>query len=52
MSEQNSSSEQRSLNSYQLASYGAPSMPLSMVSLPLAVYLTSVYAVQRDSVSA
>lgn len=42
--EQNSQPEQRSLNTYQLASYGAPSMPLSMVSLPLAVYLTPVYA--------
>jgi len=32
------------LNNYQMASYGAPSMPLSMVTLPLAVYLTPVYA--------
>ncbi len=32
------------LGTYKLASYGAPSMPLSMVSLPLAVYLTPVYA--------
>src|SRR5210317_426006 len=37
-------SETKSLNTYQLASYGAPSLPLSMVSLPLAVYLTPVYA--------
>ena len=44
MSEQSPPPAQRSLNSYQLASYGAPSMPLSMVSLPLAVYLTPVYA--------
>jgi Na+/melibiose symporter-like transporter len=35
---------QKSLSTFQLASYGAPSMPLSMVSLPLAVYLTPVYA--------
>ena len=27
-----------------MASYGAPSLPLSMVGLPLAVYLTPVYA--------
>jgi Na+/melibiose symporter-like transporter len=37
-------SEQKPLGAYRLASYGAPSMPLSMVSLPLAVYLTPVYA--------
>ena len=36
--------ERKSLSTYQLASYGAPSMPLSMVALPLAVYLTPVYA--------
>ena len=36
--------ERKRLNTYQLASYGAPSMPLSMVALPLAVYLTPVYA--------
>ena len=35
---------QKSLSTFQLASYGAPSLPLSMVSLPLAVYLTPVYA--------
>ena len=28
-----------SLSNWTLASYGAPAMPLSMVSLPLAVYL-------------
>ncbi|MEM7000843.1 MAG: MFS transporter [Pseudomonadota bacterium] len=32
------------LSAFGLASYGAPSMPLSMVTLPLAVYLTPVYA--------
>lgn len=34
----------RSLSAWQLASYGAPAMPLSMVSLPMAVYLPAVYA--------
>ena len=37
-------SESKPLGIYRLASYGAPSMPLSMVALPLAVYLTPVYA--------
>tara|TARA_X000000950_G_scaffold283505_1_gene384469 strand:- start:2875 stop:4380 length:1506 start_codon:yes stop_codon:yes gene_type:complete len=37
-------SVQDKLNRYQLASYGAPALPLSMVGLPLAVYLTPVYA--------
>ena len=37
-------SEKKSLGTYQMASYGAPSLPLSMVGLPLAVYLTPVYA--------
>lgn len=37
-------SDHKPLGAYRLASYGAPSMPLSMVSLPLAVYLTPVYA--------
>ena len=37
-------SESKPLGMYRLASYGAPSMPLSMVALPLAVYLTPVYA--------
>ena len=37
-------SERKALGMYQLASYGAPAMPLSMVALPLAVYLTPVYA--------
>ena len=37
-------SERKSLSLYQLASYGAPAMPLSMMGLPLAVYLTPVYA--------
>ncbi|MDA1076125.1 MAG: MFS transporter [Proteobacteria bacterium] len=32
------------LNRWRLASYGAPAMPLSMISLPLAVYLPAVYA--------
>ena len=32
------------LTTFQFASYGAPAMPLSMVTLPLAVYLTPVYA--------
>ena len=36
--------DNKPLGAYRLASYGAPSMPLSMVSLPLAVYLTPVYA--------
>ena len=31
-------------SNWMLASYGAPSMPLSMISLPLAVYLPAVYA--------
>ena len=34
----------RTLTSWQLASYGAPAMPLSMVALPMAVYLPAVYA--------
>jgi len=33
-----------SLSAYQLASYGAPAMALTMTALPLAVYLTPVYA--------
>ena len=37
-------SDYKPLGTYRLASYGAPAMPLSMVSLPLAVYLTPVYA--------
>ena len=37
-------SQYKPLSTYQLASYGAPAMPLSMVALPLAVYLTPVYA--------
>ena len=37
-------SEQKPLSTYQMASYGGPALPLSMVGLPLAVYLTSVYA--------
>ena len=37
-------SEKKTLGTYQMASYGAPSLPLSMVGLPLAVYLTPVYA--------
>ena len=36
--------ERKPLTNFKLASYGAPSMPLSMVTLPLAVYLTPVYA--------
>ena len=36
-------SEQK-LSAWRLASYGAPAMPLSMVALPLAVFLTPVYA--------
>ncbi len=32
------------LSRWKLASYGAPAMPLSMVTLPLAVYLPAVYA--------
>ncbi len=38
------STERKKLGAFSLASYGAPSMPLSMVTLPLAVYLTPVYA--------
>jgi GPH family glycoside/pentoside/hexuronide:cation symporter len=34
----------KSLNSWILASYGAPALPLSMVGLPMAVYLPAVYA--------
>ena len=34
----------RTLTAWQLASYGAPAMPLSMVALPMAVYLPAVYA--------
>ena len=34
----------RTLSAWQLASYGAPAMPLSMVALPMAVYLPAVYA--------
>ena len=36
--------EKRTLSNWQLASYGAPAMPLSMVALPMAVYLPAVYA--------
>ena len=32
----------RTLTPWQLASYGAPAMPLSMVALPMAVYLPAV----------
>jgi len=32
------------LSSWQMASYGAPALPLSMINLPLAVYLPAVYA--------
>ena len=32
------------LNSWVLASYGAPALPLAMVGLPMAVYLPAVYA--------
>lgn len=32
------------ISTWTMASFGAPSMPLSMVTLPLAVYLTPVYA--------
>lgn len=32
------------LTSWKLASYGAPALPLSMVGLPMAVYLPAVYA--------
>ena len=32
------------LNKWVLASYGAPALPLSMVGLPMAVYLPAVYA--------
>lgn len=34
----------KALTRYQLASYGAPTMPLSMMNLALAVYLLPVYA--------
>ena len=34
----------KALSRYQLASYGAPAMPLSMVTLSLAVFLPAVYA--------
>jgi Na+/melibiose symporter-like transporter len=39
-----SQSGKRTLSAWQLASYGAPAMPLSMVALPMAVYLPAVYA--------
>jgi len=35
---------ERTLSNWALASYGAPAMPLSMVALPMAVYLPAVYA--------
>ncbi|MGI9323184.1 MAG: MFS transporter [Pseudomonadales bacterium] len=35
---------QGALNRWVLASYGAPAMPLSMILLPMAVYLPAVYA--------
>ncbi len=35
---------ERTLSTWQLGSYGAPAMPLAMVSLPMAVYLPAVYA--------
>ncbi len=44
MGEVSDTAEQKPLSKFRLASYGAPSLPLSMVSLPLAVYLTPVYA--------
>ena len=45
MSEQvAAASKRKPLGGFSLASYGAPAMPLSMVTLPLAVYLTPVYA--------
>jgi len=34
----------KALSRYQLASYGAPAMPLSMITLSLAVFLPAVYA--------
>ena len=37
-------SGERHLTRWQLASYGAPALPLSMSTLPLAVYLPAVYA--------
>ena len=37
-------SAERTLSNWSLASYGAPALPLSMVSLPMAVYLPAVYA--------
>ncbi len=36
--------EARRLSSWVLASYGAPALPLAMVTLPMAVYLPAVYA--------
>ncbi|MEM7216861.1 MAG: MFS transporter [Pseudomonadota bacterium] len=39
-----SAASQPKLTAYQYASYGAPAMPLSMINLPLAVYLPAVYA--------
>ncbi len=41
---QDAGAQTRILNRWSLASYGAPAMPLSMVALPLAVYLPAVYA--------
>lgn len=36
--------EHKPLSRWVLASYGAPAMPLAMVTLPMAVYLPAVYA--------
>ena len=36
--------EQKPFSNFRMASYGAPALPLSMAMLPLAVYLTPVYA--------
>ncbi len=41
---QSSSAPGRPLSRWQLASYAAPSTPLALVGLPLAVYLPAIYA--------
>jgi len=38
------STESKPLSKWVLGSYGAPSTPLAMVALPMAVYLPAVYA--------
>jgi GPH family glycoside/pentoside/hexuronide:cation symporter len=44
MTEHDTADHHKPLSRWVLASYGAPAMPLSMVALPMAVYLPAVYA--------